>query len=86
MSDSDVKRILNYAHMPTVEFALTLVNLTDLERNILVITELKGKTNEYTSEMLNCSVKTIYTHKKKALKKCGKAWEKEKAIKMILEG
>ena len=86
IGSNDIKKMLEYAHKPTVDMALEFVNLKDNERKVIDLVDIRGLTHEEASMELDCSVKTIYNIKRKAYKKIAKSWEKEKVIMDIIEG
>lgn len=86
IGSNDIKKMLEYAHKPTVDMALEFVNLKDNERKVIDLVDIRGLTHEEASMKLECSVKTIYNIKRKAYKKIAKSWEKEKVIMDIIEG
>lgn len=86
INTAKIKKMLEYAHKPTVDMALEFVNLKDNERKVIELVNIKGLTHEEASGELQCSPKTIYNIKRKAYKKIAKAWEKEKIIMDIIEG
>lgn len=85
MTTDDVKQVLKSPHKPLVLAALSYVNLTDRECNLLILRHMRGHTQEETAEELYCTVNGLQKWEKAALEKCCKAWEKLIFIQEILK-
>lgn len=85
MTKGDVKRILHSPYKPLVLAALSYVNLTDREMNLLVLRHMRGHTQEETAEETGYSVNGIQKQEYVALEKCRKAWEKLIFIQEIIK-
>lgn len=84
MTNEDVRHVLHSSYKPLVLAALSYVNLTDRELNLLILRHMRGKTQEETAEELSYSVNGIQKQERAALEKCGKAWEKLAFVQEIL--
>lgn len=76
MTTDDVRRVLKSPHKPLALCALSYVNLTDRELNLLILRHMRGHTQEETAEETGYSVAGIQKQEYAALEKCRKAWEK----------
>lgn len=76
MTTDDVKQVLKSPHKPLVLAALSYVNLTDRECNLLILRHMRGHTQEETAEELYCTVNGLQKWEYAALEKCRKAWDK----------
>lgn len=85
MTTDDVKQVLKSPHKPLVLAALSYVNLTDRECNLLILRHMRGHTQEETAEELYCTVNGLQKWEYVALEKCRKAWDKLIFIQEILK-
>lgn len=84
MTTDDVRRVLHSPYKPLVLAALSYVNLTDRELNLLILRHMRGKTQEETAEETGYSVAGIQKQEYAALDKCRKAWENLIFVQEIL--
>lgn len=84
LTKEEVKTILQFNSTDVVKLLLSTVNLREKELLIINYVDITGKTQEETAEIMNCSVKTIYNHRQKALKKIGKALKNNNIVFSIL--
>lgn len=84
MTNDDVKRILKTPYKPLALAALSYVNLTDRELNLLILRHMRGHTQEETAEELCSSVNGLQKWEYAALEKCRKAWENLLFVQEIL--
>lgn len=75
MTTDDVKKVLKSSYKPLVLAALSYVNLTDRECNVLILRHMRGHTQEETAEELYCTVNGLQKWEYAALEKCRRAWE-----------
>ena len=85
MTNNEVKCVLKNPYKPFVLMALSYVNLTDRELNLLILRYMRGHTQEETAEEMFCTVNGLQKWEKAALEKCVKAWEKLIFIQEILK-
>lgn len=85
MTTDEVKRILKTPYKPLALMALSYVNLTDRELDLLILRHMRGHTQEETAEEMCCTVNGLQKWEKVALDKCNKAWEKLIFIQEILK-
>lgn len=85
MTTDDVKQVLKSPHKPLVLAALSYVNLTDRECNLLILRHMRGHTQEETADELYCTVNGLQKWEYAALEKCRKAWDKLIFIQEILK-
>ncbi len=75
MTKDEVLAVLKMPMKDNVILKLEQVNLTDKEKEILIMTVLRGMTELEAAEELDISRNCLQAHKKKALEKCAMAWE-----------
>ena len=85
MEKSDIRKILKNPSKDLVNIALSYVNLTDRERQIIELIEMQGKTEERTAEMLDISVRGLQQLKASAFEKLNKVWSYNIFTAMLLE-
>ena len=85
MDRGEIKKVLQCPSRDLLELALHLVNLKDKEYQAILTCDIKGYTEEETSNKLLCSKKSIQNWRKSAYKKMGKVWESNKLIETMLE-
>lgn len=85
MTRSDVKRILRTPYKPLALMALSYVNLTDREQEVIIRRHMRGHTQEETAEDMCCTVNALQKWEYSALDKCGVAWDKVAFIQEILK-
>lgn len=85
MTHDDVRRVLHSSYLPLVLAALSCVNLTDRELDLLVLRHLRGHTQEKTAEETGYTVYGLQKQEYAALDKCGEAWEHLPFVKDILK-
>ncbi len=79
-----VKRVLTDARIILVMVALSYVNLTDDELNVLILRHLRGHTQCRVAEDLDKELSTIQRWEKAALEKCCFAWKKNAFIQYMI--
>lgn len=84
MTIKEAKQVLHHPYLPAVYVAISYVNLTDKEVDLLILRHLRGHTQEKTAEELDISVNGVQIIEKSALEKCAKAWDKIVFVKNIL--
>lgn len=85
MTRDDVKTVLRTPYKPLALCALSYVNLTDRELNLLIMRHMRGHSQEETAEQMDCSARVIQRWEHDALEKCRRAWENLIFIDEILE-
>lgn len=85
MTADEVRRVLRSPYKPLALAALSYVNLTDRELNLLILRHMRGHTQEEAAEETGYSVTGVQKQEYVALEKCGKAWEKLLFVREILE-
>lgn len=85
MTTDEVKRVLKTPYKPLVLTALSYVNLTDREMNLLILRHMRGHTQEETAEEMCCTVNGLQKWEKIALEKCCHAWEKLIFVQELLK-
>lgn len=76
--------MLRTPYKPLALAALSYVNLSDRELNLLVLRHLRGHTQEETAEEMGYTVRAVQTWEKDALDKCAKAWGELLFVQEIL--
>lgn len=85
MEKSDIRRILKNPSKDLVNIALSYVNLTDKERQIIEFIEMQGKTEERTAEILDISDRNVRYIKNSAFEKMNKVWSYNIFTAVLLE-
>lgn len=85
MTIKEAKKVLHHPYLPAVYVAISYVNLTDKELDVLILRHLRGHTQEETAEEMEMSVNGLQNIEKFALTKCCKAWDKIIFVKNILK-
>ena len=85
MEKSDIRKILKNPSKDLINIALSYVNLTDKERQIIEMVEMQGKTEERTAEILDISVRGLQQLKASAFEKLNKVWSCNIFVTMLLE-
>ena len=85
MEKSDIRKILKNPSKDLVNIALSYVNLTDRERQIIELIEMQGKTEERTAEILDISDRNVRYIKESAFEKMNKVWSYNIFTAMLLE-
>lgn len=83
MDKNEIRKILKYPSLEIVNLALDYVNLTEKERRVIELTELKGYTEERGAEILDISVRNLQTIKAKSFEKIDFVWSNNLLIKII---
>lgn len=85
MTTDEVKRVLHTPYKPLALMALSYVNLTDNELNLLILRHMRGHTQEQVAEEMKYSVNGLQKREYAALKTCAEAWDKLLFIQEILK-
>ena len=85
MEKSDIRKILKNPDMELVEKALSYVNLSDMEKDILIKVEIQGKTEEKTAEIIGISTRYLQTIKAQAFEKLNIVWSYNRFIALMLK-
>lgn len=85
MTTDEAKKVLKTPYKPLALTALSYVNLTDREMNLLILRHMRGHTQEETAEELYCTVNGLQKWEKAALEKCCHAWEKLIFVQELLK-
>ena len=68
-----------------VNIALSYVNLTDKERQIIELVEMQGKTEERTAEILDISDRNVRYIKDAAFEKLNIVWSYNMLVSLMLK-
>lgn len=74
MDKTEIRKILKNPSKELVNIALSYVNLTDKEKEVLELVEMKGNTEEKTAEILEMSTRNIQYIKESAFEKLNIVW------------
>ena len=85
MEKSEIRKILKNPSTELVNIALSYVNLTEKERQIIDLVEIKGKTEEKTAELLGISTRNLQSIKASAFEKMNAVWSYNLFISILLE-
>jgi len=83
MDKAEIRKILKNPSKEMVNIALSYVNLTDKERQIIEYVEIQGKTEERTAEILDISTRNLQITKAEAFKKIDAVWSYNLFISML---
>lgn len=84
MTADEVRRVLKTPYKPNALAALSYVNLSDRECNLLILRHMRGHTQEEVAEEMECSVNAVQKWERAALIKCGEAWKNILFVQEIL--
>ena len=85
MDKTEIRAILRNPSKELVNIALSYVNLTDKEREIIELIEMQGKTEERTAEILDISDRNVRYIKESAFKKLDSVWSYNIFVQMLKE-
>ena len=85
MEKSDIRKILKNPSKDLVNIALSYVNLTDKERQIIEYVEMKGITEERTAEILDISDRNVRYIKESAFEKLNIVWSYNMFVSLMLK-
>lgn len=85
MEKSDIRKILKNPSKDLVNIALSYVNLTDKERQIIEYVEMKGITEERTAELLDISDRNVRYIKDSAFEKLNIVWSYNMFVSLMLK-
>lgn len=85
MTTAEAKQVLKTPYRPLALAALSYVNLTDRECDLLILRFMRGHTQQETAEEMCCTVNGLQKWEKTALEKCCKAWDRQLFIREILK-
>lgn len=85
MDKTEIRKILKNPSKELVNIALSYVNLTDKEKEVLELVEMQGKTEERTAELLDISDRNVRYIKESAFNKLNKVWSYNIFIQILKE-
>lgn len=85
MKSETARNVLRSPYKPLVLVALSYVNLTDREMNLLILRYMRGHTQEEVAEEMCCTVNGLQKWEYAALDKCCKAWKNLIFVKELLK-
>ena len=85
MEKSEIRKILKNPSKDLVNIALSYVNLTDKERQIIELVEMQGKTEERTAELLDISDRNVRYIKESAFEKLNIVWSYNMFVSLMLK-
>lgn len=83
MDKETVSKALKCPYKDYVEFSLAIVNLTDKEERAIIEVDVKGNTEERTSEKMNIATRTVQRLRKTAYEKICTVWQGNKLIEYM---
>lgn len=83
MDKETAAKALKCPYKPFVDFALSLVNLTDKEETALTLVDVRGITEERAAEMMNIASRTVQRARKDAYEKLCIVWQGNKLIEYM---
>jgi DNA-binding CsgD family transcriptional regulator len=85
MEKSEIRKILKNPSKDLVNIALSYVNLTEKEKEILEYVEMKGITEERTAEILDMSDRNVRYIKDSAFDKLNIVWSYNLFVALMLK-
>ena len=85
MEKNEIRKVLKNPSKDLVNIALSYVNLTDKERQIIELVEIQGKTEEKAAEILDISDRNIRYIKDSAFNKISVVWKYNLFIALLLK-
>ena len=85
MDKTEIRKILKNPSKELVNIALSYVNLTDKEKEVLELVEMQGKTEERTAELLDISDRNVRYIKESAFNKLNSVWSYNIFIQILKE-
>ena len=85
MEKSEIRKILKNPSKDLVNIALSYVNLTEKEKEILEYVEMKGITEERTAEILDMSDRNVRYIKDTAFDKLNMVWSYNLFVALMLK-
>ncbi len=85
MDKTEIRKILKNPSKELVNIALSYVNLTDKEKEVLELVEMQGKTEERTAELLDISDRNVRYIKESAFNKLDSVWSYNLFISIMLK-
>lgn len=85
MTADDVRKVLSVPYKPLALAALSYVNLTDRECNLLILRHMRGHTQEETAEEMGYTVRAVQSWERTAIDKCASAWKNLIFIQELLK-
>ena len=82
---AEAKMILQSPHKGLVLTALSYVNLTDQEFDVLILRHMRGQTQEVVAEKLHYTTNGLQKIEYKALDKCYEVWKNMLFVREILK-
>ena len=85
MDRKDIKLILKNPYKDILDYVLSIVNLSEQEKETITLVDIKGNTEEYASNELNLTIRRIQMIRQSAYKKLDKAWSSSSLIKVLIK-
>ena len=85
MDKTDIRKILRNPSKELVDLALGYVNLTEKERQVIELVEIKDISEERTAEMLCMSDRNVRYLKETAFEKLNMVWSYNIFIQLLKE-
>lgn len=85
MDRKDIKLILNNPYKDILDYVLSIVNLSEQEKEAITLVDIKGNTEEYASNVLNVCIRKVQMLRHNAYNKLDKAWSNSSLIKVLIK-
>lgn len=85
MTKEEARLVFDYPYREVLNFALSLVNLKDKERQAVQLADIDGKGEERAAEIMDISVRSVSTLKKTAYSKMCMVWDNNPLILHMIE-
>lgn len=84
MDRKDIKLILKNPHKDILDYALSIVNLSEKELQAITLVDIKGNTEDYASLEMNTSIRKVQRLRCSAFYKLNNVWSTSEFIQVLL--
>lgn len=85
MEKKDIKLVLKNPHKDILNYALSIVNLSEKELQAITLVDIKGNTEDYASIEMNASIRKIQRLRSSAYNKLDNVWSNSTFIQVLLQ-
>lgn len=84
MDRKDIKLILKNPHKDILDYALSIVNLSEKELQAITLVDIKGNTEDYASIEMDVSIRKIQRLRCTAFYKLNNVWSNSEFVHVLL--
>lgn len=84
MDRKDIKLILKNPHKDILDYALSIVNLSEKELQAITLVDIKGNTEDYASIEMDVSIRKIQRLRCTAFCKLNNVWSNSEFVHVLL--